>query len=303
MNILEAMRRWPTHEAAIKHLENVRWNGRPVCPYCNSDRVCAHASKDKTMPRWQCQNCSRAFSATVKTIFHHTHLPLNTWFLAVAIMLNAKKNVSNAQLARDLGLPYKTAWSLALRIRTAMLTDPDQNRLFHGIVEMDEVYIGGKPRKGGPKGGSGQGSEKSKRGRGTKKMPVVGIAERHGRVIARSFDKMPLTFKNLSAFYKRHVNRAAAILMTDEFSGYRSFDGITRHYAVDHKVAYVSGDTHTNTIEGFWALVKRSWYGQHHFYSRKWANLYIGETAYKYNHRENPLAFSGLLRHMVGVAT
>lgn len=302
MNILEIMQRWPDHEAAMKHLEKVRWSDRPVCPYCKSAKICSHASKDKTLPRWQCQDCSRAFSATVGTIFHHTHLPLNKWFLALAIMLNAKKNVSNAQLARDLGLPYKTAWSLALRIRTAMITDPAQKRLFHGIVEMDEVYIGGKPRKGGPKGGNGKG-EKSKRGRGTKKMPVVGIVERHGRVVARAFDKVPLSRKNLNAFYSRHVDRAAAIVMTDEYSGYGDLKNITRHYAVDHKVAYVSGDTHTNTIEGFWALVKRSWYGQHHFYSRKWANLYISETAYKYNHRNDPMAFSGLVRHMVGVTS
>jgi transposase-like protein len=301
MNILEVMQRWPDHEAAIRHLERVRWNGRPHCPYCNSTKVCSHASKDKTLPRWQCEECTRAFSATVGTIFHHTHLPLNKWFLALSIMLNAKKNVSNAQLARDLGLPYKTAWSLALRIRTAMMTDPDQSRLFHGIVEMDEVYIGGKPRKGGPKGGSG--GEKSKRGRGTKKMPVVGIAERHGRVLARSFDKTKLTQKNLQAFYKRHVDRASAILMTDEFGGYSGMSKITEHYSVDHKKSYVIGDTHTNTIEGFWALVKRSWYGQHHFYSRKWADLYICETAYKYNHRSNPFAFNDLLRHMAGVAS
>ncbi len=299
MNILEVMQRWPDHEAAMRHLEKVRWNGRPICPYCGSTKVCSHASKDKTLPRWQCEECSRAFSATVGTIFHHTHLPLNKWFLALAIMLNAKKNVSNAQLSRDLGLPYKTAWSLALRIRTAMHTDPDQKRLFHGIVEMDEVYIGGKPRKGGPKGGGG---EKSKRGRGTKKMPVVGIAERRGRVMARVFDKVRLTQTNINAFYKRHVDRAAAICMTDEFGGYKGLHKITEHYSVDHKVAYVAGDTHTNTIEGFWALVKRSWYGQHHFYSRKWADLYISETAYKYNHRENPMAFNELLRHMVGVA-
>lgn len=299
MNILEVMQRWPDHEAAMRHLEKVRWNGRPVCPYCSSTKICSHASKDHTLPRWQCEECSRAFSATVGTIFHHTHLALNKWFLALSIMLNAKKNVSNAQLSRDLGLPYKTAWSLALRIRTAMISDPNQKRLFHGIVEMDEVYIGGKPRKGGPKGGGGV---KSKRGRGTKKMPVVGIVERHGRVIARSFDKVRLTQKNLTTFYKRHVDRSAAIVMTDEFGGYGGLKSITEHRSIDHKVAYVSGDVHTNTIEGFWALVKRSWYGQHHFYSRKWANLYISETAYKYNQRGNPLAFSDLVRHMVGVA-
>src|SRR5690348_2550934 len=136
MNILEIMRRWPSPEAAMAHLEKVRWGGKPVCPYCGSAKTCPHASKDKSLPRWQCQECHRAFSATVGTIFHHTHLPLNTWFLALAIMLNAKKNVSNAQLSRDLGLPYKTAWSLALRIREAMARDPAQRKLFFGIVEM-----------------------------------------------------------------------------------------------------------------------------------------------------------------------
>jgi transposase-like protein len=156
MNVMEIMRRWPDQETAIAHLERVRWNGRPICPYCGSDKASPHASKDKKMPRWQCQNCHNAFSATVGTIFHHTHLPLQTWFLALAIMLNAKKSVSNAQLGRDLGLPYKTAWSLSLRIRQAMLTDPEQKRLFNGIVEMDETYVGGKPRKGNT-GSSGQG--------------------------------------------------------------------------------------------------------------------------------------------------
>jgi len=298
MNILEIMQRWPDNEAAIRHLEKVRWNGRPACPYCKSTEVCVHASKDKTLPRWQCENCHRAFSATVNTIFHHTHLPLNKWFLALAIMLNAKKNISNAQLSRDLGLPYKTAWSLTLRIRTAMLTDPTQKSLFHGIVEMDETYLGGKPRNGnGPKTGV-----KSKRGLGTKKLPIVGIVERHGRVIAKAFDKMRMTSATMNAFYTRYVDRLSSIVMTDEFKGYNGLKKITEHYSVNHQVAYVVGDTHTNTIDGFWALVERSIYGQHHFYSRKWANHYISETAHKYNHRSNPTVFGDLLRHMVGIS-
>lgn len=135
MNIIEILSRWPTQEAAIAHLEKVRWQGKPICPYCDSDKVCVHASKDKTLPRWQCQVCHSAFSATVGTIFHHTHLPLQTWFLAIAVMLNTPQNISHAQLARDLNLPYKTAWSLALRIRTAMAADPSQKRLFQDIVK------------------------------------------------------------------------------------------------------------------------------------------------------------------------
>ena len=298
MNIIEIMRRWPTQESAIAHLEQVRWGGRPICPYCSSDKSCVHASKDKKLPRWQCQDCHRAFSVTVGTIFHHSHLPLQTWFLAIALMLNAKKGVSNAQLARDLDLPYKTAWSLALRIRAAMMADPEQKRLFHGIVEMDETYIGGKPRKGNIAGER----KPSTRGRGTSKLAVVGIVERHGRAFARAFDGVPLNFKNLSRFLKDRVNVRGSLVMTDEYSAYRKFGTMVQHSAINHQAAYAVGDTHTNTIEGFWALVKRSWYGQHHHYGRAYADLYVSETAFKYNHRNNPSVFGDLVRHMVGVA-
>lgn len=300
MNVLEIMRRWPDQESALAHLERVRWGGRIICPYCKSDKTCAHASKDKKLPRWQCQKCHRAFSATVGTIFHHTHISLPTWFLALAIMLNAKKNVSNAQLARDLGLPYKTAWSLALRIREAMKSDPKQRRLFYGIVEMDEAYVGGKPRKGNIGSGGQDGGNKAHRGRGTKKTPVVGLVERNGRVFAQAVDKSDISVRGLSDFVSRNVDTDHAIVITDEFSGYRNLKHFVRHYAVNHKRHYVCGDTHTNTIEGFWALVKRSWYGQHHSYSRKWTDHFISEVAFKYNNRNNPNAFGDLLRHMVG---
>lgn len=215
-------------------------------------------------------------------------------------MLNAKKNVSNAQLARDLGLPYKTAWALALRVREAMLTDPEQRRLFEGIVEMDEVYIGGKPRPSNDKQGKQGGGHK--RGRGTDKMPVVGVVERHGRAFAKAVAKTALSAGHMTAFVRRYVDAARAVVMTDEYAGYRGLKAITQHYAINHSVAYVDGNTHTNTIDGFWALIKRAWYGQHHHYSPKWADHYISETTYKYNNRTNDHVFHDLMRHMVGVA-
>lgn len=291
------MKRWPDQETAITHLERVRWNGHPVCPYCNSDKVCVHASKDKTLPRWQCETCHRAFSVTVGTIFHHTHLPLQTWFLAMAIMLNAKKNVSNAQLSRDLNLPYKTAWSLALRIRVAMLNDPAQEQLFRGVIEMDETYIGGKPRKENKR----EDDTPSKRGRGTSKMAVVGIIERNGRAIAQRFEKAALGLEGLTAYLKAQVDVSVSTVITDQYPGYNGFAGFTNHLSINHELAFAMGSTHTNTIEGFWSLIKRAWYGQHHHYSEQWANHYIAETSYKFNNRKNPNVFESLLRHMIGV--
>lgn len=297
MNVIEIMTRYPDQETAITHLEKVRWNGHPVCPYCYSDKVCVHASKDKALPRWQCETCHKAFSVTVGTIFHHTHLPLQTWFLAMTIMLNAKKNVSNAQLARDLNLPYKTTWSLALRIRTAMLTDPEQEKLFRGIVEMDETYVGGKPRKSNKV----EDRTPAKRGRGTTKMAVVGIVQRNGRAVAKRFEKASLGLEGLKAYLKTQVDVENATVITDQYPGYNGFKNITKHLTINHEVAYAIGDTHTNTVEGFWALIKRAWYGQHHHYSEKWANHFIAETTYKYNNRKNPKTFENLLGHMVGV--
>lgn len=296
MNLLEVMKRWPTQEKAVAHLEQVRWNGKPpACVYCGSVKVCKHAEKKRNMPRWQCQDCHTSFSVTVGTIFHQSHLPLTTWFFALTVMLNAKKNVSNAQLGRDLALPYKTAWFLAQRIRNAMLQDPEQARLFRGIVEMDECYIGGKPRKNSNGGAPG-----AKRGRGTTKMPVVGVVERDGSVVARAFESKPMNFASLREFYDKHVDAANAIVMTDEFSAYSRFGEFTDHAVINHSRRFVDGDIHTNTIEGFWSLVKRAWYGQHHHYSEKWANHYISETAFKYNNRKNNGVFEQLLGIMVG---
>ena len=134
---MHVMKWWPTEEEAMVHLERLRWKGRPLCPYCQGDKVCVHASRDRILRRWQCQDCHRSFSAMVGTIFHNTHVPLQKWFLAMSLMLNAKKKVSIAQMARDLDLPYKTTWGLAVRIRDAILADPDQKRLFQSIVDID----------------------------------------------------------------------------------------------------------------------------------------------------------------------
>ena len=299
MNILELFNSFKTQEQCVEYLERVRWRGRPVCPYCASESVGVHASGDRAQSRWQCQDCTRAFAVTVGTIFHRTHVPLKNWFLVLALMLNAKKSASSYQIARDLGMRRPTVWSMMHRVRKAMAADPKQRVLLHGVVEMDETYIGGKPRKGGPKGGNGP--EQSKRGRGTRKMPVVGMVERNGRVVAAPFDRRRLTTKNLVGFIKKHVDARGSLLVTDEFAAYNSASKAILHASVNHQKEYVAdGGVHTNTIEGFWALLKRAIYGQHHHYSRKYAPLYVAEACYKFNQRKEYSGFERTIGVMVG---
>ena len=165
MNIIQIFNLFPTQKDCIDYLENVRWAKGVYCPYCKSTNT--HKSKEHDRFRHYCNNCKRAFSVTVNTIMHDTRLPLQKWFLAISLLANAKKSISSLQLSRDLDLPYKTAYSLAQRIRKAMLGE--KSPLLKGIIEIDETYIGGKPRYAGV----------SKRGRGTDKTMVVGLIERN----------------------------------------------------------------------------------------------------------------------------
>jgi transposase-like protein len=284
MNIIQIYQRFPKEADCLKHLENARWHGKPICPYCKSDRVTA-APKEQ---RFHCNNCKTSFSVTVGTIFHKTHLDLQKWFLAVVLMLNAKKGISARQLARDLEVNKNTAWSLAMRIRRAML---EQMELLEGIVEMDETFVGGKPRKGGPP---------SKRGRGTKKIPVVGMIERGGRVVAEPAKK--LSQKHLMKLIRRNMNVDNTILMTDQYSGYFPAGNIVAsHKSVDHSFQYANGTIHTNNIESFWALLKRGIVGQYHKVSAKHLQKYITEFSYRHNNRDVDGIFELTLARAVGV--
>lgn len=298
MNILDLFRTFQTQEQAVEYLEEVRWHGKPTCPYCSSDAVGRHASGDRAGQRWQCRDCSRAFAVTVGTLFHGTHVPLRNWFLVIALMLNAKKSASAYQIARDLGMRRPTVWSMMQRVRTAMANDPGQEKLLFGIVEADETYVGGKPRKRNRR--EDDDNKKNKRGRGTKKVPVIGAVERGGRVVARVAAPGDLSAKGIASFIKRFVDPAGSILISDEYSGYNKVSETMLHAVVCHAREYANGLTHTNTIEGFWALVKRAWYGSHHHYSRKYMPLYIAEACYKYNRRADGDAFRGSIKMFVG---
>jgi len=281
MDLIQILRRFPDDAACMRHLEDVRWGDDPRCPYCGGVSV-ARKVEGERVRRWNCHECKASFNVLAKTIFSKTHTPLPKWFLAIALVLNAKKSLSSYQLGRDLDLPQKTAYNMLMKIRSAMT---DESELLSGIIEADEVYVGGKPRKRNKR----DGDEDAPPGRGTRKLPVIGVVERGGK--ARAQPSPRVTQANLTEFIGRTVSRDDSILITDQFIGYNRVGQTMKHLKVDHSQRYVDGWKHVNTMESFWALLKRAWWGAHHHYSRTHAHAYVTEACYKYNIRKLPNAF------------
>lgn len=288
MDLLTVCQKFPTHEACIDHLESLRWSEGVTCPLCGNDHV-ARQQDGQRVGRWKCYGCKSSFNVLSGTIFQGTKIPLQKWFVAIAILLNAKKSVSSHQLARDLSMNQKSAWYMAMRIRDAMV---DKDVFLMGIVEADETYIGGKPRKS-----DRNSDDPPKRGRGTKNLPVIAAVARKGKVVAQPSPKV--TAKTLKAFLGRHVDADNSVLITDELSVYRRMHEWIPHFTINHTLTYVEGLIHTQTIEGFFSLVKRAIFGQHHHYTREHAAAYIIEACFKYNNRNKADQFETFLRGAV----
>lgn len=276
MNIISVYKQFPTEESCIIHLEKIRWKDGVFCPYCDSKRI-TPAPKEH---RHHCNACNKTFSVTVKTIFHRTHLPLQTWFLAIALMLNAKKGLSGRQLARDLDINPNTAWRITMKIREAMKYDGE---LLTGIVEMDETYVGGKPRK--------QNNKRPMPGPKKKKPAVVGAVSRdNGQIVTEIVpSEEEVTINRLNQFVRGKVDLESTLL-TDRFAGYREVKEFIDHLTVNHSKEYVSYDgVHINTIESFWAIVKRGVVGQYHKVSARYLSRYLDEFTFRYNHRKTDI--------------
>lgn len=240
MNLVEIFEKFPTEKDCIDHLEKIKWPIKPVCPYCNFSKI----TPVKGELRHHCNTCNTSFSVTVNTIFHHTHLPLQKWFLAVTLILNAKKGISSRQLARDIEVTKDTAWRMQMQIRKAMLETPS---LLLGVVEMDETYIGGKPRKSSKDKDDDGNYPKLPRGRGTTKTPVVGMVERGGKVKAMMHTE--LKFADLKKTAKAHIDFENTILMTDDYRGYIPFKHFLKHQSVNHsQKQWANGAVHTKTL-------------------------------------------------------
>ncbi len=287
MNLREIQQKFNTRDKCIKFLEQKKWGDTPISPFTGKTNVTKRAGTIY----YHCNSTNKDFTVLKDTIFEASKMPLPTWFMLIAIMLNAKKGISSAQLSRQLGITYKTAWYAQMRVRCAMVDDGEE--LLEGILEMDETYVGGKPRRRGVKIDPSVASlstvttEKPKRGRGTSKIPVVGIVERSGkkRVVTKVMDT--LTSRDMLSMLKKYVAIDKSIMMTDEFRSYRAFDEYLQHLTIEHKKEYVRGIIHTNTIEGFWSQVKNGIKGQYQVLSKKYLPFYMVEFSYKYNNRSS----------------
>jgi transposase-like protein len=279
MTIGQFERAFPNEEACRDYLTAHRWpSGVVKCPRCGNDKVYELTREH----HWQCHECSKAgyrFSVIAGTIFENTNKPLREWFRVIHMMLTSKKGVSALQVMRTMGFgSYKTAWYMCHRVR-AGLANEDFRKLM-GIVEVDETYIGGDD------GNRHFGKKKGSKG----KSIVIGAVERKGNVVARVLDRAD--HLGVEHFVHMVCGDKVSLLATDEHLGYKHLGDHFNHGTVTHsRKKYVVGAIHTNTIEGFWSLFKRSIVGSYHKVSAKYLALYIAEAQFRYNNRHNPDIF------------
>ena len=287
MNLMSIFSKYPDQEACIEHLEKVRWHDNPQCPLCNSTKVSRKGDTGRT-GRWNCHGCKSSFNVLSGTIFQKTRIPLQKWFLAIGLIVHARKSLSSCQLARDLDLNQKTAWYMQRRIRVAMAQQ--ERHLLQGIIEADETCLGGRPREGDKR----EDDKPAPKGRGTKKRVDVGAAERGGRAAART--AADVGGKTLLKFIKDDAEPAGSSLMTDEWKGCNGVGNFMNHAAVNHDAACVEGGTHADTIEGFRSLLKRAWHGSHHHCGVPHTLPYPAEACREHDERKNVDPFSTLIR-------
>jgi len=296
MKLIDVTKQFTTDDKCLDYIEKMRWPHGVGCVHCGSmsvSTITRTAGKNKRTRIYQCveKECGKQFSATSGTIFNDTHLPLTKWFMAIALICEAKKGLSALQMQRHLGVNYRTAWHLCHRIREAMQEGgllTGEVTLLTGVVETDETYVGGKvKRKGRPY---------VKR---DKKDVVIGMIERGGklRFIPVKDNKMSI----IEPVLREHIS-ADATLQTDESAiytifGTRHFPG--RHRMINHTRSYGIGDNHTNTIENAFSLLKRWIYGSFHKVSTKHLPRYCNESSYRFNRRKEQLAmFDATLKNL-----
>lgn len=269
-------------EACKAYLVARRWPDGIKCPRCgNADLYDASSYKSF---HWQCRECAPdgyRFSCIAGTIFENTNKPLRDWFKITHLILTSKKGMSARQLGRYMGFgSVKTAWLMAHKIRVALI-EPEEK--LGGIVEVDETFIGGKAKNKHADKRDGLPGPTA----GGKRAIIAGAVRRKGNVVARVVANVKTA--TLEAFVSEAVSHKVSLLCTDQWVGYH---GLSKkgypHATIDHAAKeYVVGAVHTNTIEGFWSIIKRGIVGTFHNVSKKYLHLYVAEFQFRYNNRFN----------------
>ncbi len=266
-------------KACYDYLLKSRWPSEIGCPACGS--VDPYHLKDKKT--FKCRECDKFFNALTGTIFENTKLPLIKWFKAIYMVTSHKKGISSIQLGKDLGFTQKTGWFVLGRIRE--LVQEKAPIMLEGTVEVDESYFGGKDS-------NKHQSYRAKKARNThtgrslnSKTVVLGAVERKGKVVTRISPSVKS--KPIQDFISTHIAKGSN-MVSDDFNVYRTLSkkGYNHEYVNHSAREYVRGFAHTNTIEGYWSIMKRGVYGIYHQVSPKHLHRYCNEFAFRYNTRE-----------------
>ena len=277
LNLPELFAKFPDDRAAESWFEEQRWADGPVCPDCGS---CEYGVvKHPTMP-YRCRACRKHFSVRKGTIMQSSKLGYRAWAVAIYLHNSEPKGISSVRLAKYLGVHQSTAWHMLHRIREAF---PLGASKLSGTVEVDETYIGGKQKN--------RHARKRRRLSAdplTGKRIAIGAVERGGQAVVQMINGNDIN--TLTRFVERNV-RFASTVYTDDHGGYNDLSESYRHRTVNHsrgQYVHDDGTTHTNTIEGLWSMVKRSYMGTHHWWSVKHMNRYLDAASGRYNLRRLP---------------
>ena len=280
--LTDFLNQYSDNDKCLEEIENTRWPNGIECAKCK--KVTNHY-KIKGRMQYACANCGTHIAPLAGTIFEKSVTPLTSWFYAMFLMINTRAGVSAKTLQRELGVTYKTAWRMFHQIRKLMADDTFT--FSDGVVEIDETYIGGKPRK-------------HERWDTKKKEAVMGMVQRDGKVFLKHVEG---TGKwAVLEQVKNHIKPDVRVI-TDEWPSYTQLKkhGYT-HDVILHKKTYVQKDIHTQNIENVWSHLKRCIYGVYRHVSKKHLQAYADEFAFRYNNRKNIYTmFQILLRQIPSI--
>jgi transposase-like protein len=277
MNINDFRSLFPDEETCRQYLEKTIWVQGRICPHCMCVKSWALSGSSVRKGLYECSECNRQFTVTTKTPLHATKLPLRTWLMAMYFMVNSSKGVSSVFLAKWLGVRQKTAWKVGHAVRALMKLHGDAIGPLKGVVELDEKYLGGKPR-------FVQGVT-NPRGKGTRKSCIHVAVERKGDVKA---DLVPGDSYSYLVFRVAEAVSPVAHVMSDQLHAYKAIGkNYAAHDSVNHGAKEFSrNDVHVNTAESFNAILERAKQGVFHYLSKRHLRRYIGEVAFRWNNRD-----------------